>query len=72
MLIMNINLGGQLIASDGYPTTAKTKSCYFIKKEPIPMSKEDMSFKDNLIYGDLSHQPLENLVTFIEDVSSLI
>ena len=72
MLVMNMNLGGQLSATEGYPINAKTKSLYFIKKEPMVFPREDMEFKNNLIYGDLSHQPLEQLVTFIEDVCLLL
>jgi hypothetical protein len=68
MLVLSMNSGGQLAISDCYPTASKTKSCYFIKKEPISPPKDDPAFKENWIYGDLSHQPLETLVTFIEDV----
>lgn len=63
-------MAGQLVASDAYPTTGKNKTCYFVKKDVgvIPLVKDDLSFKRNLIYGDLSHQPLENLGAFIENV----
>lgn len=84
MLVINLNMGGQLIASDAYPTAGKNKACYFIKKEPgvIPLVKDDPgggeagvpwnphAFKRSLVYGDLSHQPLENLVCYIEHVMS--
>lgn len=70
MLVIGASMGGQLVASDMYPSNTKTKTCYFIKKEPgaIPLVKDDTSFKRNLIYGDLSHQPLENLVCYVENV----
>jgi len=68
-MIINLNAGGQLTVSDAYPTAAKTKSCYFIRKAPLVSPKEEMQhFRDNLVYGDLSHQPLEMLITYIEDV----
>ena len=39
------------------------------KDVTIPLMKDDTTFKENLIYGDLAAQPLESLVTYIEDVS---
>lgn len=70
MLVIQLNMGGQLICMDTYPTATRNKSCYFIKKTPgpLPNIKDDFSFKKNLIYGDLAAQPLENLVCFIENV----
>jgi hypothetical protein len=64
-----MNPGGQLVVSDNYPNNAKTKCVYLIWKEPASYPRDDQTFRDNLIYGDLSQQPLEHLVTFIEDVS---
>lgn len=71
MLVLNINLAGLLVPSTGYPPNPKTKSCYFIKKEPMVFVKNDPGFKNFLVYGDLSANPLEHLVTFVEDVRDL-
>lgn len=69
MLVLNLNLGGQLTPSSFYPAASKTKSCYFIRRDMKQMPKDDLSFKANLIYGDLSHHPMEHMVTFVENVS---
>lgn len=68
IVVLTLNALGQLTAVDGYHTAMKLKSCYFIKKVPMTFGKEDPTFREHLIYGDLSPQPLEALVTFIEEV----
>jgi hypothetical protein len=73
MIIFNVSiaLGGQLVTSNSFPATGKTKISYFIKKPEtptIPLEKDDFSFMRNIIYGDLSHQQLESLVTYVEHV----
>ncbi|CAG7717651.1 unnamed protein product [Allacma fusca] len=68
VLVFTLSNSGILTAMEGYATVSKTKSCYFIKKHPQYMHKEDPTFKENLIYGDLSPQLLENLVTNMEEI----
>lgn len=34
----------------------------------MTFGKEDTTFREHLIYGDLAPQPLEALVTYIEEV----
>ncbi|CAG7732677.1 unnamed protein product [Allacma fusca] len=70
LLIVTLNAGGQLITASAFPTAAKAKGIYFMKKDPsIPLMKDDVNFKENLVYGELPAQPLESLVTYIEDVA---
>ena len=69
LLIISTNAGGQLITLTAFPPTGKQKGIYMMKKDPtIPIIKDDGSFRENLIYGDLAPQPLESLVSYIEEV----
>lgn len=67
-MILTLNPLGQLTVLDGYHTVIKLKSCYFIKREQVTFGKEDATFREHLLYGDLAPQPLEALVTYIEGV----
>jgi len=71
MLVITKDIKGDLKALDSYPQGPKSKSAFFLKKEPMMFSRDDVTFKDNVLYGDLSQYPLENLVAFIEEVISI-
>ncbi|ODN03963.1 Dynein beta chain, ciliary [Orchesella cincta] len=67
--LINLNLGGMLIPMVNFPAAVKTKSIYMIKKAPSAFAKDEFNtFRDALIVGDLPPQPLEALVTFVEDI----
>ena len=72
LLILWSNAMGQLVATTSFPVPSRTKGLYFMKKHAsLPVTKNEATFKSNLIYGDLAPQPLECLVSFIEEVNEL-
>ena len=70
-LIVISNPGGSLTAQYEWPANPKQKVCYFVKKSKEAIGK-DVAFKQSVLYGDLSSSPLDQLSSFVEEVSSFI
>ena len=51
-----------------FPENLKSKSVYFVKKSKSSLSKE--KFRSEIIYGDLSNSPLEQLSALVDEVRS--
>ena len=50
-----------------FPGILKAKAVYFVKKGKIPLNKE--RFRSEIIYGDLSNSPLEQLSALVDEVT---
>lgn len=51
-----------------FPKTLKNaKAVFFIKRKPEAIGKEN--YRRNLVYGDLSYSPLEQLSALVDEVS---
>ena len=51
-----------------FPDNLKSKSVYFVKKNKTALSKDN--FRSQIIYGDLSNSPLEQLSALVDEVCS--
>ena len=66
-IVFSVNNQNQLIVSYTYPTQMKFKSCFFAKKHKFKINKED-NFRNEFLFGDLAHMPVNMLSTLLEDV----
>ncbi|CAC5422117.1 DNAH [Mytilus coruscus] len=58
---------GALNALVEFPGKPKGKACFFVKKNKESIGK-DSNLRNNLLYGDLSYSPLEQLSAFVDEV----
>ncbi|PSN39336.1 Dynein beta chain [Blattella germanica] len=65
-IVFALNPSGMLLPSYDFPIAAKAKSCYFIRKVPVPIPKEN--FRDILIFGDISAKPIDELSVLVQEV----
>ena len=65
VLIISQAANGQLTPCTSFPATARQKAVYFMKRIPEKLKKENLK---NLLYGDMSHLPLEQLSSTVESV----
>lgn len=54
------------LTTGGGSSAARMKSLYFLKKRPEPVNREDP--RSSLLFGDLAPHPLEQVLTFLDDV----
>uniref|UniRef100_A0A1B6BXH8 Dynein beta chain, ciliary-like n=1 Tax=Clastoptera arizonana TaxID=38151 RepID=A0A1B6BXH8_9HEMI len=66
ILLITLTSAGMLQPSTVFPAMSKTKSSYFIKKRPEPVTPENI--RQVLIFGDVSPNPIENLAVCLEEV----
>lgn len=66
-LVVSLNAAGQLVPSVSFPSTAKNKAVYFVKRSKSALTVDTM--KSQLFYGDLSYVPLEQFSALVEEVS---
>ena len=67
-LVFTVSSAGLVTPSFEFPTSLKTnKAVYFIKRSKEAIGKENYS--KNLVYGDLSYSPLEQLSALVDEVS---
>ena len=68
-LVFSVTITGVLTVSYTWPISVKTKCVYFIKKgyEALP---RDGSVKQKMVYGDLGYSPIDQLSSFVEEVSN--
>ena len=68
ILVIMQNNAAQLQPSYEFPSSTKSKSVYFMKKEKgINVGKDN--YKTALAYGDLSYSPLDHLSALVDEVS---
>ncbi|CAF3056070.1 unnamed protein product [Rotaria socialis] len=69
LLVFHVNPAGNLTVGTAFPTSLKSKACFFGKKSPEPLqrdSKEKIAAALN--FGDLSNSALEQLQIYVNDV----
>lgn len=54
------------LTTGGGSSAARMKSLYFLKKRAEPVNREDP--RSSLLFGDLAPHPLEQVLTFLDDV----
>lgn len=66
-LIVVLTQAAQLIPQTSFPLTQlKTKGVYFIKKQPLPVPREDCA--NFLIVGDLATRSIDQLSSLVDEV----
>ena len=68
VLVLTLSPAGVIIPCLGFPASLKSKGVYFIKKKPGNVKKD--TYKDQLIYGDISPTPVEHLIAVVEEVGA--
>jgi hypothetical protein len=68
IIFLSINQNQAIVISSAVPNQKlKSKSCYFAKKKPGPVSTE-VNIRDEILYGDISASPLEQFAVILDDV----
>lgn len=67
LLVVCANQQGLLAPTKQFPNSAKTKAVYFLKRQADAVKKENI--KTLLVFGDMSHVPLDQLASIVESVS---
>ncbi|XP_012590033.1 PREDICTED: dynein heavy chain 17, axonemal, partial [Condylura cristata] len=65
VLVLTLHPSGAIVPCLGFPAALKSKGIYFLKKKPSGITKNN--YKD-LIYGDISPAPVEQLIAIVEEV----
>ena len=68
-LIFSATMAGALSVSFTWPTIPKAKTVYFVKRSYEALPK-DSTVKQFLVYGDLSYAPIDQLSSFVDEVTS--
>ena len=68
-LVMILQSNGIPLPFHEFPDNLKAKAVYFVKKGKISLSKE--KFRNELLYGDISNAPLEQLSAIVDEVCAL-
>ncbi|XP_028375908.1 LOW QUALITY PROTEIN: dynein heavy chain 17, axonemal [Phyllostomus discolor] len=66
VLVLTLNPAGMILPCLGFPASLKFKGVYFIKKKPETLKKD--TYKDNLIYGDISPAPVDQLIVIVGEI----
>uniref|UniRef100_A0A673VKH9 Dynein axonemal heavy chain 17 n=1 Tax=Suricata suricatta TaxID=37032 RepID=A0A673VKH9_SURSU len=66
VLVLTLTPAGLITPCLGFPAALKSKGLYFIKKSEGPLSKH--TYKSQLLYGDISPTPVEQLIAVVEEV----
>ena len=66
-LIMYLLSNGVPQPSYDFPESLKSKAVYFVKKSKTALAKD--GYRNQIIYGDLSSSPLEQLSALVDEVS---
>ena len=67
-LLLIASAAGGLNIQNEWPQNPKGKACYFVKKSRDAVTK-DTNFRTQLLYGDMSQSPLDQLSAFVDEVS---
>ncbi|XP_071813348.1 dynein beta chain, ciliary-like isoform X2 [Apostichopus japonicus] len=66
-LVISVTPAGLITPSYEFPTTLKqNKAIYFVKRGKESVSKDN--FKKNIVYGDLSYAPLDQLSALVDEI----
>ena len=66
-LVVTGNSAGVLALQYEWPSSVKFKACYFVKKNKEVIQK-DGNFRAQLLYGDLSIAPMDQLSAYVDEV----
>ncbi|KAM5306863.1 dynein axonemal heavy chain 17 isoform 1-T1 [Glossophaga mutica] len=66
VLVLTLNPAGMIMPCLGFPASLKFKGAYFIKKRADTIKKDN--YKDNLIYGDISPAPVDQLIVIVGEI----
>lgn len=66
ILIIQLTLAGVLVPFLEIPSTSLVKASYFIKKNPVEITKEN--YRNVIIPGDMASKPIEELSVLVEEV----
>ena len=67
ILVIYLASTGQLTPDFAFPSSSKNKAVYFIKRHADQVKKDNI--KTLLMFGDVSHIPLDQLSNLVESVS---
>lgn len=67
ILIIQLNPAGVLVPFLKIPPTGWIKASYFIKKNPVKITKEN--YRNVIIPGDMASKPIEELSILVEEVA---
>lgn len=67
VLLITLTSAGMLTPSTTFPASSKTKSSYFIRRRPEPITAENI--RQVIIFGDVSPKPIDDLAVLVEEVS---
>jgi dynein heavy chain len=65
-LLLIATAAGGLTVQFEWPKNPKGKACYFVKKAKEALGKDN--FKTQVLYGDMSQAPLDQLSAFVDEV----
>ncbi|XP_071571876.1 dynein beta chain, ciliary-like [Temnothorax nylanderi] len=65
ILIIQLNPAGVLVPFLEIPPTGWVKASYFIKKDPVEITKEN--YRNVIIPGDMASKPIEELSVLVEE-----
>ncbi|CAF1536641.1 unnamed protein product, partial [Adineta steineri] len=69
LIVFHVNPAGNLVVSTSFPTSLKSKACFFAKKLPEPLQRDSKEkVASALNFGDLSNAALEQLQIYVNDV----
>ena len=69
ILVIYLSSNGQLTLGTTFPSSTKNKAVYFIKRQAEAVKKDNI--KSLLMFGDVSHIPLDQLSFVVESVSQI-
>ena len=70
LLVISANQAGILTPTYEFPVSGKTKCVYLIKRARESISPD--SINSQLLLGDLSYAPLEQMSSVVDDVSTVV
>ncbi|KAL8567548.1 hypothetical protein ACOMHN_054362 [Nucella lapillus] len=65
-LLLIASSSGSLNVQIDWPKSPKNKTCYFVKKSRDSIAKDNI--RNQLLYGDMSQTPLDQLSAFVDEV----
>lgn len=69
-LVVLVSAAGVLSLQYEWPAAVKGKACYFVKKNKENLAK-DANLNAQLLYGDLSSVPVDQLSVLVDEVCNL-
>lgn len=66
ILTIQLTSAGALMPFLGIESPSRVKSSYFIKREPVKLTK--YNYREMLILGDMAPKPIEEATVLMEEV----